>query len=206
MGVSASDKIIHSAKDLPIQTVTIFLSTNRRLLLADVDISWAVFKAANRKDDSVALVQIGNLLATLANCGFHVTPICDGVERHRSKRASMQRIQKSELKRMSCMASRFEASRLSQQLTSESNVEDTKKLQLELVLKNKEIRSFENGSTIRVSSDFGSKLQVYLSDNDFYDPNRFVGSIKKVFISKFQADSVIGKRAQDKKKFDYLRE
>ena len=97
------------------------------------------------------------------------------------------------------MASRFKASRLLQQLTSESNVEDTKKLRLELVLKNKEIRSFENGSTIRFSSDFGSKLHVYLSDNDFHDPNRFVGSIKKVFVSKFQADSVIGKRAPDKK-------
>ena len=33
----------------------------------------------------------------------------------------------------------------------------------------------------------------------YYDPNKFTGLIKKVIISKFQADSIIGKRAIEKK-------
>ena len=66
-----------------------------------------------------ACKEVANFLVTLTFYGYTVHPICDGIVRHRSKRASVKRIQEIEEKRFSCVALRFEAMRLSQQLTEE---------------------------------------------------------------------------------------
>ena len=189
MGVNSSDKIIHSAKNVTIQTLSNCLMIDRKSLSLDIDISRAVFKVASGKDDERAIKAIANLLSTLANYGYHNTPICDAIERHRSKCASMNRIQKSKLKRICGMALWLEASKISQQLSRADNVKDTHTLKQELAKKNKEIRSYKNGSSIRVSKNFALKSHARLLENDYYDPSKYVGSIKKVFIAKFQADS-----------------
>ena len=199
MGVNSCGSLLSSAKDVKMNVLANFLKSDRGFLVADIDIRWLVFKIANGKDDSAACKEVANFLATLAFYGYTVNPICDGIERHRSKRALLVRIRKSEERRFSCVALRFEAMHISQQLTGDSDETRKKDMSRELSEKDKAIKTLQNESGSRVSCNFGQILHDYLCENDYYDPNKFAGMIKKVIISKFQADSIIGKRAIEKK-------
>ena len=63
---------------------------------ADVDCNWIAFMLGANKCPHEAASKTADFLECLANYGFIVTPICDGKERHHSKRASMERIAKKE--------------------------------------------------------------------------------------------------------------
>ena len=183
-------------KDIKLQSLTIFLAINRKHLKVDIDISWAIFVVAFGKNEASALICVANLISAFANHGYEVTPICDGVIRHRSKRASMDRIRNAEVARIDCIAARFEAAKLSQAISSSIQLE-SEALKSELLNKNKEIQKFDTKSRERVSCTFGQKLDDYLKENDYYCPDKFSGRIRRVIVAKFQADSVICYRAKD---------
>ena len=195
MGIKGCNQILHIAKDIKLQSLTNFLAMNRKHLKVDIDISWAIFVVAFGKNEASALICVANLISAFANHGYEVTPICDGVIRHRSKRASMDRIRNAEVARIDCIAARFEAAKLSQAISS-SNQLESEALKSELLNKNKEIQKFDTKSRERVSCTFGQKLDDYLKENDYYCPDKFSGRIRRVIVAKFQADSVICYRAK----------
>ena len=82
MGVNSCGSLLSSAKDVKINVLTDFLKSDRGFLVADIDISWLVFKTTNGKDDSLACKEVANFLATLAFYGYTVNTTCDGIERH----------------------------------------------------------------------------------------------------------------------------
>ena len=103
--------IIPPARDLnptPAATLSNPSSLLNKNCKIDVDISWIVRKLGIGKTEDSIMKEVSNFLKTLAHQGgFIVTPICDGDERHHSKRDYVNRIAKRERKRVDGLVARF---------------------------------------------------------------------------------------------------
>ena len=73
----------------------------------DVDCNWVACQLGGTKSPNEAASITCDFLLTLAEYGFVVTPICDGVRRHHSKRATISRIAKREKSKLDSVSERF---------------------------------------------------------------------------------------------------
>ena len=85
--------IIYKGKLYLLQNV-IEISKSRQISVVDVDINWLAWKIDRGKKESEIIERVVGFLVALAVSGFKVQPICDGKIRHRSKRATYERIAK----------------------------------------------------------------------------------------------------------------
>ena len=195
MGISGQDKILYRGKFYSLQNV-IEISKSRNISVVDVDINWLAWKIGRGKKEAEIIERVVGFLVALAVSGFEVQPICDGKIRHRSKRATYERIAKREKSRVDGVFMRYKAMELSRTLLSASDGREA--LKKELLSCNKKAKSCESAMFNVMTGNFTSTLQSTLERSDLFNSDLFAGKINQVQIALFQADSVIAYRVINK--------
>ena len=101
-----------------------------------------------------------------------VTPICDGEIRHHSKRASIDRIAKSDKSKIESTLARLRLTALTQRLRNDNDLNNEKKdkIQKEKEDLNKKVSKLENKSVdTGLPPSFASDLDVELEIRDAYN-------------------------------------
>ena len=133
-----------------------------------------------------------------------VTPISDPPDhRHHTKQASIERIMKKERAHIEATIGRCEMTRMNQQLTNDDSLSAEERDTIE---KNKlpelikQLRKHENAcNSPRLPSTFIADLSDILEHNNAHKENEHNCKVEKPLVSSFQADSLIAKRAIEKK-------
>ena len=125
-----------------------------------------------RKKTQEAASLTCDFLECLARYGFVVTPICDGEIRHHSKRASIDRIAKSDKSKIESTLARLRLTALTQRLRNDNDLNNEKKdkIQKEKEDLNKKVSKLENKSVdTGLPPSFASDLDAELEIRDAYN-------------------------------------
>ena len=207
MGLRGANSILYSITGLSIKALKEIAcsraSDDERLVRIDVDCSWVAHKLAAKSGHcSEAGEMTAEVLHLLSKAGFVVTPICDPLHRHHSKRASVERIAKKEKARLTALFSRYELIALSQKmglptLTAQEKAETEKEIEsLNKIVKTSEKKASSNGG---LSSSFVSDLELALDGIDAHMINEHQCFVEKVQVAYSQADALIAQRSVEGK-------
>ena len=170
-------------------------------ITVDVDCSWVAYKALGpTQPPTRAPALVFEFMRALASVGFTVFPICDGDERHHSKRASTDRLAKKEKSRIDSILLRCKMLSIAQNLQNETIEASAKEtLAKELKIIEKKVISLEKRTASGIPSSFVDDLKELILVNNGQESNEHGGFIAPVMVASFQADTLIARRAIKRK-------
>ena len=163
----------------------------------DVDVSILYMSILNDPKHTYTKIvtEIANRLVEILSCGFKVTPVFDGLERHHSKRDSWNRRTRKLLYQANASYCKQKAMAIGALIDNEGGSVDLNKKLKDL---KKEAASLERQGIIRESS---LSLMQLLIDKLFlihaFEKNNMNGEVvKKPIMNAFQADSMMAFRVR----------
>ena len=171
MGLKGAGNLLFTAKGISLTDLKNVarsrLLEDEHLCCIDVDCSWIGYKLSQGSSSSEdASLQTAELLLLLSKAGFVVTPVCDPLRRHHSKRASTSRIANKERKRINALIVRYQINMLSQRGRKEDlPVEEKVKIEAELEGLNKRVKTLERSTASeRLGGTFVEDLRMALEN------------------------------------------
>lgn len=134
--------------------------------------------------------------------GFIPTPVCDGLSRYHSKRATTQRHYKQEKARIESISTRCQLMKVTQQLKCVDLPSERDQLKNTLTDLEKKVKTLERESSKenKATNAFITNLKEEIESRDNTDEANITGGyVEQVLVARFQADSVIAKRALEGK-------
>ena len=205
MGLTSPKALTYVIKNLNVRNLKDILESIRQLegrsnLHFDVDCNWVAFKLGCNKNPDEATKKVVDFLECLAQYGFIVTPVCDGEQRHHSKRATTERQAKYEKAKIQSTVDRLMLVAVSQQLQNDTNLNEEERATLQNKQKvlNKSVASLESkvANNRGLHRSFAADLSTELEIRDSHaEDETHHGRVEKVKVGLYQADALIAQRA-----------
>ena len=209
MGIKRAANLLYVTKEVSLkglkEVARTRLGQDEHVCCIDVDCSWVAHRLLGQKVPAESLGQsTAEVLHLFAKAGFIVSPICDPPgQRHHTKRDSLRRIVEKEKARINAIVKRYNIAALTQKLrneeglmTAEEKDDAQKQLAADIASAKTLDRKCESGG---VPISFIEDLKDALMESDAHNENEHQCYVGKVIVSSFQADSIIAKRAIQKK-------
>jgi hypothetical protein len=160
----------------------------------DVDVSWMVRRSAAARKDG--LEHTMRVCEQFVKIGFNVVLVCDGSERHHTKRATIKRSVNRYKKQLDMLEKRKKLMSLSEERKNEDSVTKRAKIEKEEEKVSNQLKRLETGFQSKVI-DVGDALYEDIKDLIATFDDEMLGANGggiMVCQAKYQADSVIAHR------------